>query len=106
MLLVASGPTARQHAPDKPGGGISRVSDHCFCWLLAWGGPDHTGAPSMLQMLLARMGEVRRLIFFLSLRCCCNLLARASNICNIDGNPTSAAAGLVAMDLLHGHKPE
>jgi hypothetical protein len=68
MLLVASGPTARQHASDKLGGGISRVADHCFCWLLACGGSqNHTGAPSMLQMLLARMGEVRRLTFFLSL---------------------------------------
>ena len=40
MLLAASGPTARQHAPDKLGGGISRVLDHCFCWLLAYEGPN------------------------------------------------------------------
>ena len=51
MLLVASGPTARQHAPDKPSGGISR-------------GRGGGGSP---RKAAARMGEVRRLTFFLSL---------------------------------------
>jgi hypothetical protein len=68
MLLEAGAPIPRWRVLDKLDGGNSRVWDHCFGWLLACGGSQsHTGARSMLQMLLARMDEVRRRIFLLSL---------------------------------------